>query len=454
MKKRAFLSAALLILSLVLLFTGCEKVDLGDDTDTQNETTASTNPGVIFGKWYSVANQTVVVIPEALDTVTLYQLKSGYFEYQKKISGSCTYEDHILTMVGDDGKTYSWVFDAKTGSLSASMGSDTSAYKRCEDLPTEHVATPFPDLAGLNPEDIVTLGKYTDLTHAADCTAEAAISIFQNYYKKVEKTPLTITNRAAQRGDLVNIDYKGYLDGVAFSGGEAKSQDVKLIENSGYIPGFAEGVIGKAAGSTFDVNVTFPEDYGNKDLAGKAVVFTMTLNKIYDLTIPDADVATYTENKHTTYSSLLEEASSSFIKDDLWAQVLEGSNYENMPESFYGYFLAYYRDMYHHYAAMYGMDYNVLLTYYGISEDDFVKAAKQDALQFAVAFALSAKNNIVYTQDDFNAKIEEYAKQLVDGGTHTHDEAIAYINATELPLIKADLIVNTVIDWIYAQNIK
>jgi trigger factor len=357
-------------------------------------------------------------------------------------------------MVGDDGKTYSWVFDAKTGSLSASMGSDTSAYKRCEDLPTEHVATPFPDFAGLKPEDIVTLGKHSDLTPAVDCTAEAAISIFQNYYKKVEKTPLTITNRAAQKGDLVNIDYKGYLDGVAFSGGEAKSQDVKLIENSGYIPGFAEGVIGKAAGSTFDVNVTFPEDYGNKDLAGKAVVFTMTLNKIYDLTIPDADVATYTENKHTTYSSLLEEASSSFIKDDLWAQVLEGSNCENMPESFYGYFLAYYRDMYHHYAAMYGMDYTVFLTYNGITEDDFVNAAKQDAMQFAVAFALSAKNNIVYTQDDFNAKIEEYAKQLVDGGTHTHDEAIAYINATELPLIKAYLIVNTVIDWIYAQNIK
>ena len=454
MKKRVFLSAFLLLLALVMLFASCEKVDLGDDTDTQGETTANTNPGVIYGKWYSAANQTVVVIPEALDTVTLYQLKSGYFEYQKKISGSCTYEDHILTMTGDDGKTYSWVFNAKTGSLSASMGSDTSAYTRCEDLPTEHISTPFPDFAKLKPEDLVTLGKFTELTHSADCVAEAAISIFQNYYKKVDKTPSTITDREAKRGDLVNIDYKGYLDGVAFSGGEAKSQDISLIENSGYIPGFAEGVIGKNAGSTFDVNVTFPEDYGNEELAGKAVVFTMTLNKIYDLTIPDADVATYTENKHTTYQSLLDEASSSFIKDDLWSQVLKASKCENMPESFYGYFLAYYRDMYHHYAAMYGMDYNVLLTYYGISEDDFVKAAKQDALQFAVAFALSANNSISYSQTDYDTKIEEYVKQLVDGGTHTRDEALAYINASELPLIKADLTVNTVIDWIYTQNVK
>ena len=454
MKKRVLLSVLLILLSLSMLLTSCEKVDLGDDSDTQAETSANFNPGTIYGRWYSSKNQTVVEISEALDQVTLYLLKAGYYEYEKKITGSCTYEDHILTMTGDDGKTYSWVFDAKTGTLSASMDSDTSVYSRREDLPTEHISTPFPDFTTLKCDELVTLGKYTELTHSADCMAEAAISIFNNYYKAVEKTPATITDRAAKQGDLVNIDYTGYLNGVAFSGGAAKSQDVSLIENSGYIPGFAEGVIGKIAGSTFDVNVTFPEDYGSEDLAGKAVVFKMTLNKIYDLTIPDADIATYTENEHTTYQSLLDEASRSFIKDDLWSQVLDASKFENMPESVYGYFLTYYIDMYRYYAVMYGMDYNTLLSYYGITEADFIEAAKKDAMQFAVAFALSAKANISYTQEDYDAKIEEYVAQLVDAKTHTREEALAHINANELPLIKADLTVNAVIDWIYAQNVK
>ena len=454
MKKRVFLSILLLLLSLCMLLSSCEKVDLGDDDEATTESDDSTVVGTVFGTWYSTGNQTVVVIPENLSTVTLYQLKVGYYEYSKIITGSCTYEDHVLTMTGNDGKTYSWVFDAKTGTLSASMGSDTSSYTRRDNLPTEHVEIPFPDFAKLKCEDVVTLGKYTELTYSEDCYAEAAISIFKNYYDSAEKTPGTIADRAAKQGDFVNIDYTGYLDGVKFDGGEAKSQDISLISNSGYIPGFAEGVIGKTAGSTFDVEVTFPEDYHSKEMAGKAVVFKMTLNKIYDLSISDADIATFTKNEYATYQALLDDTAKSLIKNDLWNQVIKGSECADMPESFYGYFYAYYRDMYHYYAALYQMDYNTLLSYYGITENDFLETAKKEALQFAVAFALSAKNNITYTQAEYDAKLEYYVAQLVDGGSYTREEALASINESKLEFIAADLTVSTVTDWIYAQNVK
>ncbi len=82
-------------------------------------------------------------------------------------------------------------------------------------------------------------------------------------------------------GDTVNIDYTGYLDGEAFAGGSTNGAGTNLLIGSGtYIPGFEEGIIGHKVGETFDLNLTFPESYGNKDLAGKDVVFTVTINYI------------------------------------------------------------------------------------------------------------------------------------------------------------------------------
>ena len=455
MKNKLLLSALLLLLSVSMLFCGCEKVDFGDPQDTaQSETNAQANPGTVFGMWYSTGNQTVLVVPEDLKEVTFYRLKTGYYEYTEVITGTAAYEDHILTLTDADGNTYSWVFDAKNGTLSASMDNDTAAYTRCNELPTQHAETPFPDYASLLQNEAVTLGKYKELVYSDDCVAEAAISIFQEYYQSVEKKPSTVTDRPSKQGDLVNVDYTGYLDGVAFSGGSAQSQDISLIKNSGYIPGFAEGIIGKTAGSTFDVEVTFPEDYGKEELNGKKVIFTMTLNKIYDLTISDADVATYTNDEHKTYQSLLDETAEGYIKQDLWNQVLDESKAESMTEAAYGYFFAYYRDMYHYYAAMYGMEYEQLMTYYGLTEDLFIDAAKTEALQFLVAFAIAKQESITFSEDDYQAKMDSYIDELVESGEYTKEEAESFISETETTLIKAELTVDTVIDWIYTQNTK
>uniref|UniRef100_UPI00048705E4 FKBP-type peptidyl-prolyl cis-trans isomerase n=1 Tax=Eubacterium cellulosolvens TaxID=29322 RepID=UPI00048705E4 len=85
-----------------------------------------------------------------------------------------------------------------------------------------------------------------------------------------------------KEGDLVDIDYVGKIDGVAFDGGDTKGAGARLRIGSGqYIPGFEDQIIGHKPGETFDVVVTFPEDYGAAELAGKEAVFTTTLNGIY-----------------------------------------------------------------------------------------------------------------------------------------------------------------------------
>lgn len=99
-------------------------------------------------------------------------------------------------------------------------------------------------------------------------------------------------------GDIVNVDYVGKLDGEAFDGGTAENQDIDVYGNcaaggtSGYIDGFTEGLKGAKVGDVIDCDVTFPENYGSEDLAGKAVVFTFTVNSIQkEITADEMDDA-------------------------------------------------------------------------------------------------------------------------------------------------------------------
>lgn len=97
-----------------------------------------------------------------------------------------------------------------------------------------------------------------------------------------------ITDRAAALEDTVNIDYAGTVDGVAFEGGTANGQTLKLGSGS-FIPGFEEQIVGKEIGTEFDVNVTFPTDYHATDLAGKDAIFHCKLNAITVEELPALD---------------------------------------------------------------------------------------------------------------------------------------------------------------------
>lgn len=99
---------------------------------------------------------------------------------------------------------------------------------------------------------------------------------------------IEVTDRAAEMGDTAEIDFEGFVDGVAFEGGKGENHKLKLGSGQ-FIPGFEEQVAGKSIGEEFDVNVTFPEDYGAKELAGKAAVFKCKIHSITKEELPELD---------------------------------------------------------------------------------------------------------------------------------------------------------------------
>lgn len=107
------------------------------------------------------------------------------------------------------------------------------------------------------------------------------IERMRNTYAEME-----VKDGAAEDGDTVNINYKGFKDGIAFEGGEATDYDLVLGSGS-FIPGFEEQLIGVKAGEEKDLNLTFPEDYHAEDLKGAAVVFKVTVNEVKTKVLPE-----------------------------------------------------------------------------------------------------------------------------------------------------------------------
>lgn len=99
---------------------------------------------------------------------------------------------------------------------------------------------------------------------------------------------VTVNDRAAQIGDIVTFDFKGFIDGNAFDGGEAENYNLKLGSGQ-FIPGFEEQMVGHGEGEEFDVNVSFPEDYSEDSLAGKPAVFKVKLHEIKNRELPELD---------------------------------------------------------------------------------------------------------------------------------------------------------------------
>ena len=124
--------------------------------------------------------------------------------------------------------------------------------------------------------------KYTVKVTAADVENELEAT-----RKRYART-VYVDDRAVENGDIANIDYEGFADGVAFDGGKAEGH--KLTIGSGqFIPGFEEQIIGHKIGEEFDINVKFPEDYHAEELKGKEVVFKIKLNAIEKEELPELD---------------------------------------------------------------------------------------------------------------------------------------------------------------------
>ncbi len=128
----------------------------------------------------------------------------------------------------------------------------------------------------------IAVEKKVDAVSDADVDAEV-----ENARKRNART-VDVADRAAAMGDIANIDYEGSVEGVPFDGGKGEGHDLTLGSGA-FIPGFEEQIVGKSIGEEFDVNVTFPEEYHAKELAGKAAVFKTTLNALKAEELPALD---------------------------------------------------------------------------------------------------------------------------------------------------------------------
>ena len=116
------------------------------------------------------------------------------------------------------------------------------------------------------------------------------------------------TKRAAKKGDVVIIDFEGFIDGVAFDGGKAQGARLELGSGT-FIPGFEEQIEGHKPGDAFDITVPFPADYHSKDLAGKDSVFKIVLTAIHTKVLPELDDAFATKVGFKDLAALREAAS-------------------------------------------------------------------------------------------------------------------------------------------------
>ena len=135
----------------------------------------------------------------------------------------------------------------------------------------------------------VTLGDYKGI-EVVKPVAQITDAQVEAELKQIAENVASVENveRAAEMGDIANINFLGTVDGIAFEGGAAENFDLTLGSGQ-FIPGFEEQVVGMNIGESKDVNVTFPEDYSAKELAGKAAVFAVKLNKLSVKNVPAID---------------------------------------------------------------------------------------------------------------------------------------------------------------------
>lgn len=134
----------------------------------------------------------------------------------------------------------------------------------------------------------VTLGDYKGLEVEKNEVSVSDEQVEAELDRMAQNVASTETvERAAEMGDTANIDFEGFDNGVPFDGGKGDNFDLKLGSSS-FVPGFEEQIVGMAAGDEKDIDITFPEDY-HADLAGKAVVFHVKVNKVTVTNVPEKD---------------------------------------------------------------------------------------------------------------------------------------------------------------------
>ena len=298
----------------------------------------------------------------------------------------------------------------------------------------EAVSAPTFDIVSMDEDGVVVLkavvdlkpvpkiGKYKGLAverEIAPVSDEAIDAEIASAQKRAARQ-IEVTDRAAEMGDTANIDYEGFCDGVPFDGGKDEGHDLKLGSGQ-FIPGFEEGVVGKTVGEEFDVNVTFPEEYNAKDLAGKAVVFKCKLNGITTEELPELDdefakdlsFDTFEEYKADVKKKLEERAANAAdraVEGKLNDKLLEILDVE-IPEAMYQTEMENQVRDYDMQLRQNGLDLNTYFKYSGQNLDqlreNFRPRAERSVKTRLALEAIVAAESITATDDELN---DEYKK--------------------------------------------
>ena len=149
----------------------------------------------------------------------------------------------------------------------------------------------LPEYKGLNVE--------LEKAEVSDEDVSAQLDRMLSRAKKYEKT----TREEAKNGDIANIDFEGFIDGVAFEGGKAQGHKLELGSKT-FIDNFEEQIIGHKVGEEFEVNVKFPEEYHAENLKGKPAVFKVKLNSLEEIVLPELNDDFAKENGADTLEDL------------------------------------------------------------------------------------------------------------------------------------------------------
>ena len=325
----------------------------------------------------------------------------------------------------------------------------------------------FPDVSGNNtgvtaPADLgesvtvfdydmsqyVEVGDYRSLTidyEPYDLTEEDidyAYMTFLNDYANMVDPANYVTDREVHDGDTVSLNYCGTKDGVAFEGGTAEGYLLKIGSGT-FIPGFEEGLVGVMPGEEIDLPLTFPEEYHAEDLAGQEVIFTCTVNGIITI---DSILATANDNRDEGTDPIeTEEDLREMCREELVKQVkaYDRENVQSLitqnlstivtekaafPQERVDAYDALVLKSVESSAAMYGIDSETLLSYYGYTLDSYIaEFSRPQLVNDAALYVIASENNLLQTDEEFEASLQEYA----DSYGVTIDELLTQLTREE-----------------------
>ena len=298
---------------------------------------------------------------------------------------------------------------------------------------------------GVTALDNVVLPDYTAYT----IPEEATIATEDEINAKIEEIKSSFatnekdvdTSREVKDGDYINIDYLGKIDGVAFEGGstDGKGSDV-TIGSGRFIPGFEDQIIGHKPGETFDIKVTFPEDYGKEELNGKEAVFTITVNHFYKAVLPEITDDFIAENLKDYYKDVADmkaqiaaDIVDADTKNFVWGKLMEETTVTTYPQQIHDYEVAARKANIELNASQWQLDVDTFLSYYGYeSMDAYIEDMADDIKDYEKVYltvqAVAEKEGWKVTEDDMKAYFDKMF------GTEDYSE---YVSVYGEPYLKS-----------------